>query len=294
MGSLYGYEVKSELPLRRLNRGPGTRGVLEVEVARTRLSLPNGEPKAVLEDDRGRRWYSSFETEDGWLLALPPTGSFLIDPDQRRVVVDPGDGDYELLEHRVASSAICTLLALRGDLVLHASAVEAGGRATIFCGPATRGKSTLARVLGEFGNAVIGEDGIDISLEEGPCAYPGARGVRVRAEDGRSAALVADPGPVEPEPSRVGALILLGERGGELRIERLEPALALALLTPHLVHSGGLASIGMAFGGLAKLLGSAPAFRVTLPDDLEALPEAAERLLESTAVRGMDSVGTRS
>jgi len=31
MGSLYGFEVESELPLRRLNRAPGERGTLRVE-----------------------------------------------------------------------------------------------------------------------------------------------------------------------------------------------------------------------------------------------------------------------
>ncbi|HEU4944373.1 MAG TPA: hypothetical protein VFT10_04350, partial [Solirubrobacterales bacterium] len=89
---------------------------------------PAGEPAGSLVDDDGRRWFASFELEDGnCLLQMPPTGSFLLEPSGGRVWVDSMDGDAELLEHRIASSAICTLLSMRGDLVLHAAAVESDG-----------------------------------------------------------------------------------------------------------------------------------------------------------------------
>jgi hypothetical protein len=292
MGSLYGYEVETELPLERLNSGPGSRGVLRIEAAGFPLREPDREPEGVLEED-GWRWYASYEIDGGCLLAMPPTAVFDLAPGPLRVIVDSRGEDPELLEHRIASSAICTLLSMRKDLVLHASSVEAGGRATIFCGPTTRGKSTMARVLGEAGHPVIGEDGIAISLEGEPFAFPGARGIRTRRGESRAVELVPDPGPVEPGPSPVEAVVLLGERGERLEVERLEPARALALLTPNLVHSGGRGSIGVAFNRLAKLLGSVPAFEARLPDDLDALPEAAERLLESTAVGGLNSAPVR-
>lgn len=289
MGSLYGFEVKTELPLRRLNRARGTRGTLTVAAASAPLAEPAGEPAGVLEDDAGRRWYASYETEAGCYLALPPTGAFMLEPRAARVTVDARDDDAELREHRLASSAICTLLAMRGDLVLHAAASRVGGRALVFCGPSQRGKSTLVRALGGAGFPVLAEDGLAISLQGEPTAFPGARGVRVRSAEGASVALAPDPGPEEPEASPVGAVVLLGERGAALEVEWLEPARALALLTPNLVHSGGRAAIGGAFGNLARLLRSAPAFRVTLPDDIDALPAAAQKFLDSTTVRGLDS-----
>lgn len=286
MPSLYGYEVESELPLRRLNSAPGERGVLTVGRAARPLEEPAREPEGVLEHDDGRRWYASFEGEGECLLVLPPTGAFLLEPQAARVTVDPRDDDRELLEHRLASSAVCTLLALRGDLVLHAAAVEADGRAVVFCGPTTRGKSTLARVLGELGRPVLGEDGIAISLGGEPLAHPGARGIRVRDGARRTVTLVGDPGPREPRASMVAAVVVLGERGTELEVERLEPARALALTTPNLVHSGGIGAIGAAFGSLAALLGRVPALRASLPDDLDALPEAAESLLVRAVAGG--------
>lgn len=288
MGSLYGFEIESDLPLRRLNPAAGTRGELVVERAETPLVAPAKEPVSTLVDDAGRRWYASYELEDGCcLLELPPSGSFLVDPTAGRVVIERDDGDDELLEHRIASSALCVLLALRGDLVLHASAVEVDGRAVLFCGPSQRGKSTLARTLGEAGYRLLGEDGIAIELGgERPVAYPGARGVRSRSrdEEGRNRTdLIGDPGEGAPSPCPVAAVVLLEERGQELTVERLEPARALALLTPNLVHSGWREAIGAAFANLATLLGLVPAFAASLPDDLDLLPESAQGLLDATS-----------
>lgn len=291
MGSIYGFEVKSALGLRRLNAAPGTRGELTVEPGR-RLRAPDGaEPAGVLETEEGLRWFASYELDGGaCLLEMPPTGSFLLEPAAARVVVEGTDGDGELLEHRIASSAICTLLSMRGDLILHAAAVEAEGRAVVICGPSLRGKSTLARALGEAGCGVLGEDGIAIELDgNAPLVHPGARGVRARARqaDGRTRTeLLPDPGPGEPRACPVAAIVLLGERGTAFASEPLPPARALALLTPNLVHTGGRAAIAAAFQRLARLLGSAPAFGVSLADDLEALPGAALDLLDATGVRG--------
>jgi len=291
MGSLYGFEVKSELPLRRLNAAAGTRGELTIALAAKPLTAPDAEPTDSLVTDDGWCWFSAYELDRGeCLLQMPPTGSFLLEPEAGRVVVESTDGDAELLEHRLASSAICTLLARREDLVLHAAAVEAGGRAVVFCGPSMRGKSTLAGALGAAGCRLLGEDGIAIELAaDGPLAHPGARGVRARrrGDDGRlRTELLADPGPGEPAACPVAAVVLLGERGAEFEVEALEPARALALLTPNLVHSGGRGSIGTAFQRLATLLSTVPALSVSLPDDLGALPAAAEKFLDSTDVEG--------
>jgi len=289
VGSLYGFEIKADLPLRRLNSAAGTRGELTVEAAAEPLAAPGGEPAGALVGEDGRRWFASYELEGGGcLLQMPPTGSFLLAPGAGRIAVESTGGDAELLEHRLASSAICTLLSMRGDLVLHAAAVEVDGRAVVFCGPSLRGKSTLARALGEAGHRILGEDGIAIELAGGgPLAWPGARGVRVRRPgEGRQPTLVEDPGPGEPGACPVAAVVLLGERGAEFEAERLERARALALLTPNLVHSGGRASIGAAFQRLAALLGSVPALRISLPDELDALPAIHQRFLDSTGVRG--------
>jgi hypothetical protein len=286
MSSLYGFEVKSDLPLLRLNSATGTRGELRIEAAASPLERPDRAPVSTLATDDGHCWYASYELGDGrCLIELPPTASFLLDSADGRVVVDSEASDDELREHRIVSSAVCTLLSMRGDLVLHASAIETGSRAVLFCGPTQRGKSTLARALGDAGYRLLGEDGIAIELGDGEAtAFPGARGVRVRSRDGNErdrTNLLPDPGSSEPGPCPVAAVVLLGERGERLTVERLEPARALALLPPNLVHSGSRAAIGAAFADLATLLSSAPAFAASLPDDLGALATSVQSLLDS-------------
>jgi hypothetical protein len=286
MSSLYGFEVKSDLPLSRLNSAAGTRGELRIEAAAEPLRQPDRAPVSTLLTDDGRCRYASYELGDGCcLIELPPTARFMLELLPGRIVVDSGEDDAELLEHRIVSSAACTLLSMRGDLVLHASAIEVCGRAVLFCGPTQRGKSTLARALGETGHRLFGEDGISIELRDGESvAFPGARGVRVRSGDGEGRSrtdLLLDPGSEEPDPCPVGAVVLLGERGERLTVEPFEPARALALLTPNLVHSGSRGAIGAAFANLATLLSSTPAFAASLPDNLDALAESGARLLDS-------------
>jgi hypothetical protein len=285
MASLYGYEVETELPLERLNRGAGERGTLRVGPAAEPLVRPPGPPSGELVDESGVSWYESFEFDGRCQLHLPPTGSFLLVPEEPAIVVDRsgGDDDAELLEHRIASAAVCTLLAMRGDLVLHACAVQRSESCVVFCGPSGRGKSTLALALGEAGMPVLAEDGVAIDLDAagGPLAYPGARGVRRRGPRGRRSEtrLAADPAS-EPGPARVAAVVLLGERGDGLEVAPLGAATATAALTTHLVHSGGRESIAAAFARLARLLGAVPAFTCSLPDDLAALPTAAVEALD--------------
>jgi len=288
MGSLYGFEVESELPLQRLNGATGTRGALTIERAPKPFELPERDPDGVLEDDEGRRWYASYDLGDGrCLICMPPAGSFVLDAPSGQVLVEDGGFDDELLEHRIGSSVICTLLAERGDLALHAAAVEVGGAAVILCGPTHRGKSTLARALGDAGRPLLAEDGLTVALgDDRATAYPGARGVRIRANgtgDRPRVTLLPDPGPREPQPSPVAAIVLLGERGTGLDVERLEPARALALLTPNLIHAGSRRAIGAAFSRLAALLQTTPAFQAKLPDDLARLPAASAELLDKIA-----------
>jgi hypothetical protein len=110
---------------------------------------------------------------------------------------------------------------------------------------------------------------------------------RSRDEQGRNRTnLIDDPGGGAPPPCPVAVVVLLEERGTALKVERLEPARALALMTPNLVHSGSRAAIGEAFANLATLLGSVPAFAASLPDDLDLLPKSAQGLLDATSPDG--------
>ena len=74
MSSLYGFEVKSDLPLLRLNSAAGTRGELRIEAAARPLERPDRAPVSTLVGEDGRCWHASYELADGsCLIELPPT-----------------------------------------------------------------------------------------------------------------------------------------------------------------------------------------------------------------------------
>ncbi len=131
------------------------------------------------------------------------------------------------------------MLAARGELVLHAAAIVESGRAILVCGPSGRGKSTLAHALETAGCGLLAEDGVALTAEDDRMlAWPGPLGIRLHPVPGD--APPAEPGrrrkrlhlaaaePLGPEPVPVGAVLVLGERGGdELAVRELAPEVAL-------------------------------------------------------------------
>jgi hypothetical protein len=280
--SVYGYELDTAFPLRRLNPGPGPRGAIRVVPAEEPITERAGTLTGYLDAEDGRALYAIAEAGRECVIWCSRSGAYLVDPEARTIRVE-ANGDSELFEHRLLSSAVCLLLSLRGELVLHASAAEIAGSAVVFCGPTGRGKSTLVRVLGELGVPVLSEDGVVIAPEGGGwMVHPGARGVRVRPPGQPTARgrLQPNAGPA-PRPRPLSHLVVLEPRGGEMRLERLEKALALPRLTSNLINTGGRESIA---GSLQLLAGACAAVEVVslrLPDSLERLPEAARAMIHS-------------
>jgi hypothetical protein len=284
--SVYGYDVDSAVPLRRLNPAPGSRGKLRVVPARGPVADREGRVTGFLETDDGRPVFVVAEVPDGCLIWCARSGAYLVDPASGTIEAE-ANGDPELFEHRLLSSAVCTLLSLRGDLVLHAAAVEIAGGAVVFCAPTGRGKSTLARALGELGAPVLSEDGVVIAREaDGWLVHPGARGVRIRPP-GRADApglLQPDPGPA-PQPRPLTRLVALEPRGEDLRLDVLDAVLALPRLASNLVHTGGRESVAASFQLLADVCARVEVMSLILPDSLERLSAAAATLMDSLSQR---------
>jgi hypothetical protein len=256
--------------------------VLRVVPARGPVADREGRLTGYLETEEGRPVFAIAEVAEGCLIWCSRSGSYLVDPAAGRIEVE-ANGDPELFEHRLLSSAVCVLLSLRGDLVLHAAAVEIGGGAVVFGAPTGRGKSTLVRALGKLGAPVLSEDGVVITRKGGEwVVHPGARGVRIRqpGSPGGPGSLEPDPGP-PPLPRPLRHLVALEPRGEDLRLDVLEPAHALPHLASNLVHTGGRESIAGSFQLLADVCGRVGVLALSLPDSLERLSPAAASLLDT-------------
>jgi hypothetical protein len=289
VGSLFGHAVASELPLARLNQVPGTRGSLRVVRATGDPLERNGELTAWSER-LGQRFAVARGDGDQLVVYCSVTGSWLLDPAEGVIHAAPLPGaDAAAVEHRIVSVMAPLLLAERGDLVVHASAVETPAGVVLFAGPSGRGKSTTVAALSRSGMPVLAEDGLALELTEaGAMAWAGARGIRLKGPGEAAGAAAAEyPAGLEHDGAQapaggrpVAALVVLDERSDRLNVRRLSPPEAAAAMAPNLFHRGGPEALRPAFASLARLAGSVPGFRASLPDDLSALATAAPRLVE--------------
>jgi hypothetical protein len=222
----------------------------------------------------------------GHLVACSVTGGYRFADGANTVEVDP-QGGAESWEHRLLAVILPLMLSVRGDLALHAAVIEIEGKAALLCGPPGRGKSTLALTFANLGHRVLSEDGA--VLDRGGDAWtvwPAATGARIRAREagGPPTKVVQELPGGDPPPLEPGALVLLGDRGGDGRAEALEPTDGLVSASAHLMHAGGRDSAAQAFAALAGVLGEVPAMLVSMPDDLDRLPGAATELASRIAV----------
>jgi hypothetical protein len=77
----------------------------------------------------------------------------------REIVFDPDPScEPRTVGLYLRGTCFAILLQQRGNLVLHASASAAGGRAVLFCGPSGAGKSTMAALLCRHGYPLLNDD----------------------------------------------------------------------------------------------------------------------------------------
>lgn len=285
MGSIFGYEVDSELPLERLRAADGPRGTIAVSRGEPGIIDEHAEITAIDSLETGATHHVFVIGRAGGrrMIGCSATGAFRLDSDRLEIEAHP-HGTAEMWEHRLLSVIIPIMLAGREDLVLHSCVVEIDGKAVILCGPPMRGKSTLALTFSRLGHRVLSEDGAVLERRGGNwIVWPAASGVRIRADAGSGTVtkvLTTLPGP-GAIPLPPGGVVLLEPRGGDGLPRPADAVAALLDLGPHLMHAGGVEAFRSVFGRLAKLLGDVPVVRVSMPDDLELLPQAATSLASS-------------
>lgn len=140
-----------------------------------------GEVLALLESEEGTH-YAISRRGDSMVLRFGGCVEFEADAQLRQVRFhrDP-DHDEDFVAVLAAGSLLAVRLLLDQQLVLHASALDVGGRVVAFCGAPGMGKSTLAAVLSLAGMPLMTDDVLRVSFgADLPLAWPGATESRLR------------------------------------------------------------------------------------------------------------------
>lgn len=199
------------------------------------------------------------ETDDfsaSFLLRAPAAGDFILNPAAGSVSVRADvDCAPNTLEHLLIDQVLPRMLAQRGHMMVHASLVQVGSKASLFLGNSGWGKSTIAGLLHNQGMIALCDDCVLLEVRQGEVwatpAYPGLRLhedsishvfgdalelTRV-AHYSRKQRVIGLPLPLEPQaPLSLASIYLLGDprtSKGELSIKPLTSAAACIALVEH-------------------------------------------------------------
>ena len=138
-------------------------------------------PRAVHPKESGGT--TPFDREDGsFVLRLPGAMDIVVSPELDHVVCevaeDLPDGVVDIVIPGLLSAFV---LRLRGELVLHTSAVAWDGRAVTFTGQSGMGKTTMAAVACAGGAAIVTDDVLRVDRDgDGSKVYTGTVHLRLR------------------------------------------------------------------------------------------------------------------
>ena len=156
--------------------------------------------------------------------------------------------------------------ALQGFLILHASAVRLGGSVLAFVGPSGVGKSTIATNLAVREFQLVADDLLPVSIS-----------------GGRSSVYDTVIGEQQRKARALTALFFLERDASidEACFSRLtEQETVLALLHNGFGEMPDTAVWGMQFIAYGHLARTVPAFLLRMPDNLQKMPEIAQKVLQ--------------
>jgi hypothetical protein len=185
---LYGLNIASDVPLYQHRPvPPGAAIDVEVLLAES-VSRADDRPPGltVLDLQAVKQHYTVTKSDGSYRARFYGSCDIRFDPTLTRLTVNPVIGvDPSLLSVLVAGTALALVLTLRGEPVLHASAVQVDQGAVAFIGGSGMGKSTMATLFCARGGRLITDDLLRLTPagNQLSCAL-GATEVRLRKSAG--------------------------------------------------------------------------------------------------------------
>lgn len=294
--SLFGFRVRCETPLRFLREGGGVQP-LEIAVDRQGIASPSGElvGEWPLHGTAEPQSAALFAVRGGFEYWTTDAGRFLVDLEGGRIEV-PAMDDEILREQRLSGMPMLLSFAHRGDLSLHAAAVEIDGGAVVLAAPSRFGKTTLAFAFHERGFRLLSEDLVCYrpATQE---IVPGPALARLRP-DVYAAAPPKGLEVIAQRPDRVFLAPAAGHRGSSAPLPLkgvyfLREGESLGFTRPAAVDAvKDLWHLGFrmptvegraeSFRQLTQLAGSVPIWNVSRPLQLDLLGETVIRIVGRT------------
>jgi hypothetical protein len=297
-GTCFGFEVYSDLPFRYLRGGTGdplrvlpeSDGEEEARISNL-IAEYSGTAEAPFEarlyggDARFRLWIGG--SGGGW---------FGIDAEARTITVPPAR-DHERREARLWGMPALLLFLCRGDLPVHAAAVEVDHSALLLAGASGSGKTTLAAALVRNGQRLLAEDLSCVRLQPTPSVVPGPAVLRLRPDvagrlgfpyvgaearaDGRLHIDLPKQTRGDCQPVRVKGIVALERGEGAPRVERISTVEAIPVVWQLSFRLPTMQDARRAFLGVTALARSVPVWKLHYPHRLDSLDETIAALMGS-------------
>lgn len=194
---LYGLVVDSEIDVRQERRGAGPADVVVRRGGPREPTTERPDGRVLLHAETPERaLFTAVESPAGhYVLRFYRTADFVIDDSLTDVEVRAVPGvDEDTLAVLLCGTVLSFVLAMRGEPVLHASAVDVGGQALAFVGASGMGKSTMATLMCADGARLVTDDVLRLDLTRPrPRCYLGATALRLRKAAGDLADLFPAP-----------------------------------------------------------------------------------------------------
>lgn len=179
VGTCFGYRVRSAFALKALRGGGGT----PLQVIENAGQAPSGGDTPLLHwfDEAGNEVAEVYAEDGRFGVRIEDVGWFDVDPSTPSVAAPRNVRDIRGEARLWGIPAVLCFLD-RGDLALHAAAVEVDGSALLLAAPGRYGKTTLAGGFLRAGHRLLSEDVSCCSAEDGSSILPGPAMLRVRRD----------------------------------------------------------------------------------------------------------------
>jgi hypothetical protein len=292
LGTCFGYRVRSRLPFLALRSGGGA--PLEVT---DDASGPRELPEVPLLhwfDEAGNVIAEVYPRNGEFDVRIDELGWFRVDPSGPSVAVPPEAEDLRREARLWGIPAVLCFLE-RGDLPLHAAAVDVDGSALLLAAPGRFGKTTLAGAFLREGHRVLSEDVSCCS--DGPSVFPGPAMLRIRrdmyqrlefprtqvvGEDPERIYLTLDePARGDGSPVPIRGVVFLRRADVSTAIERIPPESAVPDLWALSLNLPTDKSRARCFQGVTRLAAEVPVWNLHRQLAVDRLGETVDRVIST-------------